>query len=389
MSPRDDNTTLRRFRPLRLALLLLAITAGFGGCGGDDDPVGPTPEGYRTWHTTPDGTGSDCGMPQECLDAAAAGDTIEFAAGGYDTPADTLVDDGMGGVVSAILSARRSQVLRAAPGADVRVNGMWRPGSLGLHVRAGDDTVVVRGIRFDNCDAGLRAAGGTVMIEECEFVSGQHGIVADDAELDIRNSLFMEYAAEAMVLRNCTGRMTRSQFWGNTYGPYLAESRDFTLEHTLIALCCLTGIRIEEGGVVRLRNVTVTGVGMVPDDSTGVVVAGGAHAVIERSVIAHNRGFGIDCRTGGSAEVRCSDVVQHSSGNYHGCPDVTGTMGNLSVDPGFCGPDDLDFHFKADSPARLASCGGMGAFVDEPCGPFNRPPWRRWPDLSVARPGRD
>jgi hypothetical protein len=298
------------------------------------------------------------------------------------------VDDGVGGVVTAILSTRRSQVLRAAPGADVRVNGMWRPGSHGLHVPTGDDTVVVDGIRFDNCDAGIRVVGATAVVVDCQFASGLHGIVADDAELDIRGARFTEYGAEATVFRNCAGRMADSEYWGNNYGAFLAQSRDFAIDNTIIALCCLTGLRIEEGGTVRLTNVTVTGVGMVPDDSTGVVVAGGAHATIERSVIAHNRGFGIDCRTGGSVEVRCSDVVNHSSGNYHGCPDPTATNGNLSVDPGFCSPDDLDFHFRPESPARLAPCGAMGAFVDEPCGPFNRPSWR-WPARFVPGRGRD
>jgi hypothetical protein len=303
--------------------------------------------------------------------------------------ADTLVDDGMGGTVTTILAARRSQVLRAAPGADVRVNGMWRPGSIGLHVPAGDDTVVVLGLRFDNFDAGLRAVDATVVVDDCQFVSGQHAIVADGSRLDVTDCRIMEYAAEALVLRDCEGRLAGSEFWGNNYGPFLADSRDFVLENTLIAFCCLTGLRIEEGGTVRLTNVTITGVGMVPDDSTGVVVAGGAHATIEKSVIVHNRGYGIDCRTGGSVTVSCSDIADHSSGNYHGCPDATGTNGNLSVDPRFCAPDDLDFHLKPDSPARLAGCGPMGAFAAAGCDPALSRPSLRWPARPAPGRGRD
>jgi len=388
LSRREINiTTLRRLL-VRLALLVPLTMAG-PGCG-DDDPTGPPPPAAQRWRVTPDGQGADCPTPQACLDAAAAGDTIEFATGTYDAVADTLVDDGMGGIVTALLVARRSLVLEAAPGADVRIDGLWQPGRLGLAIPAGDDTIEVRGLRFDNCDAGIRATEVMVRIDDCTFVSGQHGLVADGATLDVRSSSFMEYAAEAMVLRDCSGSISGSEFWGNNYGAYIANGRGLRIENTLVAFCCLTGLRIEEGGTVTLSNVTLTGVGMVPDDSTGVVVAGGAHALIERCVIANNRGFGIDCRSGGTADVRCSDVFGHSSGNYRGCQDPTGTAGNLSVNPLFCSPDDLNFHLATNSPARTAACGPMGAFTDISCGPgaLSPPSWRRPSILPLFR-GRD
>lgn len=383
VSRRDHTISVDSVLASALLLAAFVVAAGTFGCGGSD-PVRPPVSTARTWHTSPDGSGSDCGTPQECLDAAAAGDTIEFAGGTYDAVADTLVDDGMGGTVTANLVSRRTVILRGAAGADVRVNGMWRPGSVGLAIPAGDDTIEIRGIRFDNCDAGVRVTGAVVRVDSCEFVSGQHGIVAYDATLDIRGSMFMEYAAEGIVLRNCAGRMTGCEFWGNNYGGFVASARNFRFENTLVAFCCLTGLRIEEGGTVTLSNVTVTGVGMVPDDSTGVVVAGGARVTFERCIVARNRGFGIECRTGGSVDVRCSDVFNHSSGNYVGCADPTGTLGNLSVDPGFCAQDDLDFHLRPDSPARLAACGAMGAFGADNCRPLSRPSWRR-PGRSGGR----
>ena len=198
----------------------------------------------------------------------------------------------------------------------------------------------------------------------------------------------MEFAAEAMVLRACSGSMSGCEFWGNNYGAYIADGRAFRIENTLIAFCCLTGLRIEEGGTVTLSNVTLTGAGMVPDDSTGIVVAGGARAVIERCVIANNRGFGIDCRSGGTVEVRCSDVFDHSSGNYRGCPDPTGTQGNLSANPLFCAPENLDFHLGPGSPARLAACGPMGAFTEISCGVLSPSSWR-WPAALAGLRERD
>lgn len=383
MSRRDLNIMIRRYWLPSVSSLLLLIVSG-PGCGGDD-PVSPPVHSARTWRTTPDGVGADCPTSQGCLDGAAAGDTIEFGGGTYDVVADTLVDDGMGGVVTALLVARKSLVLRAAPGANVRIDGLWQPGRIGLAIPAGDDTIEVHGLRFDNCAAGIRATDVTVRVEECEFVSGQHGLVADGAALDIRQSSFMEYAAEAIVLRHCSGSLSGCEFWGNNYGAYIANGRGFRIENTLVAFCCLTGVRIEEGGTVTLSNVTLTGVGMVPDDSTGIVVAGGAQALIERCVISNNRGFGIDCRAGGTADVRCSDVFGHSSGNYRGCPDPTGMQGNLSVNPLFCAPDDLNFHLAANSPARTATCGPMGAFTDQSCGAFSPPAWQRSPAASTVR----
>lgn len=351
------------------------------GCG-DDGVSPPPPTAGRTWRVTPDGVGADCATPAECLRNASPGDTIEFAAGVYSAVSDTLVDDGTGATVTAVLVADKSLVLTARPGADVRIDGQWQVGRIGLSIPAGPDTVVVRGLRFDNCDAGLRAVGARVIVEECEFVAGLRGLVADEAEIFITASRFTEYAGEALLLRRTSGRLEESEFWGNNYGPYLAESRDFIIRNSLIAFCCLTGMRLEEGGRTFLSNVTLTGAGMVPDDSTGVVVAGGAHLVMDRCVVAGNRGFGVHCRAGGTAEVTCSGLFANSSGNYEGLTDPTGAAGNLDVDPLFCSPPDLDFHLLPGSPLRTAACGPMGAFADDPCRSVSAPeppPWRPAP----------
>jgi hypothetical protein len=374
---RRHHNTKRAFDLVRFAgpaAATLALCAALAGCGGDDDVRPPLPGGGRVWRVTPDGVGADCPTPADCIASAAPGDTIEFAGGIYAAVSDTLVDDGLGGLVTAVLVVDRSLVLTAAPGTDVRIDGQWQPGRIGLSIPAGDDTVVVRGLRFDNCDAGLRAVGTTVVVEKCEFVAGLRGLVADETELVVRDSRFSEYGGEALLIRKTSGRVEDSEFWGNNYGPYVAESRDFAFENTLVAFCCLTGMRLEEGGTTRLTNVTLTGAGMVPDDSTGIVVAGGSHLVLTRGVVAGNRGYGIHCRAGGTAEVSCSDLFANSSGNYAGMTDPTGTAGNLAVDPLFCSMPDLDFHLREESPLRAAACGAMGAFAGEGCRPLSPGP---------------
>ena len=71
------------------------------------------------------------------------------------------------------------------------------------------------------------------------------------------------------------------------------------------------------------------------------------------------------CSSIGAATVSCSDLFGNTEGNYRGCADATGQRGNISADPLFCGA--LDYFLKANSPARLASCGVMGAYA-EACG---------------------
>jgi hypothetical protein len=249
----------------------------------------------------------------------------------------------------------------------------------------GTDSVTVIGLRFDNCGAGVRAVGGFLRLVDCRFVGGTRGLLADGTDLDIRGCRFEEYAGDAVLVRDAGGRLADSEFWGNNYGMFIAQGRDFLVENSLVGFCCLTGVRVEEGGSAHFRNVTVTGVGMVPDDSTGIVVAGGAHVELTRCIIAGNRGYGLHARAGGTADVGCSDLYGNSSGGYFGMPDPTGQEGNLAVDPLFCSPPDLDFHLQPASPARTAACGAMGAFSGEGCRPRSasdsaaRLPWRRGP----------
>jgi len=328
---------------------------------------------HQVFHATPDGTGSDCGSLQDCLNAAADGDTVELGPapgetiGFYTKPSETLVDDGMGNVVRANMVARSGVVIRAAHGATVRVDGGGD--RVGLSIPEGTARVTLRGIRFDNCGTGLRIAGGAHTVVDCEFVTGLHGLVADGADLDVSDTKFMEYGAEAVVARDCSGTFSGCEFWGNNYGIFAAQSRNLTFDRVIMAFACLTGVRIEEGGTAVLSRMTIYGAGMVPQDSTAVVVAGGAAATLHRCVISGNRGFGVHCRTGGTVSVTCSDFFANTAGNFEGCADPTGTNGVIDLDPQFCDTASLDFHLGPSSPARTAACGVMGAYGDAGCDP--------------------
>lgn len=68
------------------------------------------------------------------------------------------------------------------------------------------------------------------------------------------------------------------------------------------------------------------------------------------------------------ATIVCCDAWDNEGGNYLGIPDPTGTDGNISLDPLFCGvaASDPDFTLHADSPCaperpRGSPCGLIGA----------------------------
>jgi hypothetical protein len=353
----------RRAPAVALGLLAAALV---GGCGGDDTIV--RPRAPRVFHATPDGAGADCATPQGCLDQAAAGDTVELGAGTYDGVADTLLAaPGSGNFVTNFV-AKEGVVVRGQAGREVRIDGQWDPGRVGILVPEGIENFTLENIRFDNCDPGVYMIGGHLQIRQCTFVTGGHGLVAVGTDVDVSDCRFEEYMNEAIVLRNCSGLIARSSFKGDGSFFFTGGSRNLLLEDLLMAFACFGGVRIEDGGNVLARRITIVMAGMVPDaDSTAITVAGEAHLTLEKAVIAENRGFGIHCRTGGQVTVTCSDLFNNSSGNYFGCPDATGQDGNLAVDPRFCSIPDSDFHLGPTSPARSAACGAMGAFGDAAC----------------------
>lgn len=371
---RDDSTSPRGGgRPFFALPLILAAALWCPGCGGDEPVVPPVVR--HVFHATPDGAGSDCGSLQTCIDAAAAGDTIELAAGVYATVSDTLFPGGLDGApVTAIMVARRSVVIRAASGAAAIVDGGDDRHRVGLCVPEGAGSVAVIGIRFRAGGAGIRATGGELRLRDCHFGGGAwRGLVADGVVLDVTGCRFAEVAYEGVLLRDCSGILARSSLDSAGTGLFTAGSGGLHVESTLITGAG-AAIRVEEGGTAVLSGLTVWGSGAGAGDSSAIVVAGGAAATLNRCIVGGSRGFGLHCRAGGTATVSCSDFHQNLAGNYAGMADPTGLSGNLAVDPAFCDLAEGDFHLAAGSPARLAACGAMGAFAAEPCGAGNQAP---------------
>jgi parallel beta-helix repeat protein len=113
--------------------------------------------------------------------------------------------------------------------------------------------------------------------------------------------------------------------------------------------------------------------------NTAVMGGGGIYLTrrcsskIRRNIVANNlQGGGItrdDEVT--SPTLSCNDVWSNIPANYAGLPDVTGTDGNISIDPLFCNLLLLDLRLDEISPCTAdnspTGCGLIGA-LDVGCG---------------------
>lgn len=108
--------------------------------------------------------------------------------------------------------------------------------------------------------------------------------------------------------------------------------------------------------------------------ANGLYVAGSQTLAVSNSIFAFNGGGGTSLADGvacqsGTVTFDCNLAFANDAGNYGGCPDPTGTSGNVSADPLFCDTVQGNYAVAVNSPAAAAQsgCGTMGA-GGESCG---------------------
>src|SRR5262249_1743095 len=115
---------------------------------------------------------------------------------------------------------------------------------------------------------------------------------------------------------------------------------DLTIHRNLIS--GLGGIYIGSNATITQNTIDVTSYGI---DCPGV------SGIVEDNIIVR-AGVGVFCNLA-SLVFRCNDIFTAGE-RYHGCPDPTGTNGNISADPLFCGiPGSLNFQLQSVSPCAL------------------------------------
>jgi predicted outer membrane repeat protein len=108
--------------------------------------------------------------------------------------------------------------------------------------------------------------------------------------------------------------------------------------------------------------------------ANGLYLNGTGSLDISNSIFAFNGeggsslADGVQC-SGPTVTLNCNDAYGNTAAAYGGCPDPTGTDGNLAVDPGFCDLANSDYRIADTSPVAAAQtgCGTMGADA-ETCG---------------------
>ena len=72
----------------------------------------------------------------------------------------------------------------------------------------------------------------------------------------------------------------------------------------------------------------------------------------------------------GAAILSCNDVYGNTGSNYSGVADPTGSDGNISADPLFCNPTELDYRVDASGPCSPDNSGGCGLIgaLEASCG---------------------
>jgi hypothetical protein len=116
------------------------------------------------------------------------------------------------------------------------------------------------------------------------------------------------------------------------------------------------------GGTPVIRNNSFHA-NVIPFGHEGVdLYSVGADFTFERNIMSDAQGgAGIFCAGAQSAQIACNILWNAEFGAFGGtCGDALGTEGNVSADPLFCSPADMDFGLCADSPALGGPCGVVG-----------------------------
>jgi hypothetical protein len=201
----------------------------------------------------------------------------------------------------------------------------------------------------------LRVVGATVSVEglTVTHASGPEpsiGIISDGGSpaVVIRDCVFHDLKGGAIVLRYTREALVEGNlFYGDQGGGVLVHG---TLE----------------GGSQEITGNTFIGPGPGGGGGApvGLIIEEEAHPVVRNNIFALSSGTGVRCSSGATATFVCNDSWGNAQ-NYAGCPDPTGTNGNISLDPLFCNAGNQDFRLETGSPCLPENsppgCGLIGA----------------------------
>jgi hypothetical protein len=304
-----------------LSEAMIRLKAGAGGIEGDDPSLAAYTPGRR-WHVRPDSTG-DLATINETLRHALPGDTVLVAGGTY----------------------YDKVILR--PG--VAVLGSWdyefTTRSLSLSpsiIHAGEAHSAVQGnLGLDSSTVldGFAITGG----------SAKHGGG-------------MAFRSQAKpVLRNLIVYSNSAEYGGGIF----CHSSSPTISNCLIVANSGQlggGIYCTSGSSPIVSNTTLAA-NLAPSGAAAVA-AKGSFPSIEKSIVAdHNKPVSIYVQDQNSGIIiSCCDLWGNEAPQYGGSSEETVVLkDNISVDPGFTNPSEMDFTPRPGSPVlSVPDCGSIG-----------------------------
>lgn len=244
--------------------------------------------------------------------------------------------------VAADTTGRASWIVDQAGGGDFLTIGA------ALAAAADGDTILIR--------AGTYAEPLVIEDRTCVLIGAgpdtteiRYGTSIEESEPAIR------LQGGSLSLRNL--RVTQPQIPCGT--GIAADSAHIEIIDCALIWCGLTAQECD----VLVQGTTLYG---IPETRCEMIIQVlrllGGSAVIEGNILAGHPD-GVLCAQGVAASFVCNNCW--TTEPYAGCPDPTGTDGNISTDPHFIDAASEDFHLAPDSPCLAGAtqdCGRMGAF---------------------------
>jgi len=180
------------------------------------------------------------------------------------------------------------------------------------------------------------------------------GIYAEGSSISITGSDFTtnssDFGGGGIALNNCTS-------------PFISQTLSAGNTTTFLG----TGVYVENCTDLNFNGSTVVGNTGAAPGSNGLYISSGTHTV-SNSIFSDNGGGGssladgVAC-SGATITFSCNLVWNNTGGNYSGCPDPTGSNGNVNLDPLYCNAGEADYRVGPSSPAAAAQsgCGDMGS----------------------------
>jgi hypothetical protein len=225
----------------------------------------------------------------------------------------------------------------------------------GVRCEAGSDAQI-EGNVFHDCGTMILCVGSAPQIVANDIYNGCGGITSGGgASPIVRNNMIHELSPHGI----------------SAGGTITVENNRFTNTNLSIFLSGITGASVVRGNVFFNQ---ASGAVSLSDNPKGTIIIeantidrtteGGAifcqafsSPIIRRNIIAHSVG-GVSCIGSSFPTFECNNIFDVGF-RYGGvCPDQTGTNGNISADPQFCG---------------VIGSGNYALQSDSPCAPGNHP----------------